>query len=182
MSAPPSKSMAHRALIAAALAKGKRKLDGTVSDEVQQVNNLVAEVNKKTDELSSALTENKLAVDEQAQELVTTWADAVKELDKYSDAKQNISNTMQGIIDGISSNADAVQQQVNNIISMMNMLSTMTYGMNISGITPTSFYSSYKPTSTVINTKLFVDGKQMADTVSEHQANELVTLDRSGFN
>ena len=177
-----SDGSAQSADYAAALAKGKRKLDGTVSDEVQQVNNLVAEVNKKTDELSSALTENKLAVDEQAQELVTTWAEAVTELDKYSDAKQNISNTMQGIIDGISSNADAVQQQVNSIISMINTLSTMTYGMNISGITPTSFYSSYKPTSTVINTKLFVDGKQMADTVSEHQANELVTLDRSGFN
>lgn len=177
-----SDGSAQSADYAAALAKGRRKLDGTVSDEVQQVNNLVAEVNKKTDELSSALTENKLAVDETAQELVTTWAEAVKELDKYGEANANVSNTMQGIIDGISSNADAVQQQVNNIISMMNMLSTMTYGMNVTGITPTSFYSTYKPSSTVVNTNLFLDSKPVANAVSEVQANQLETLDRSGFN
>ena len=147
--------------------------------EIDQVNNLVAQVKAKTADLSTALTENKLAVDEAAQGLVDDWAAAMAEMNKYDVAQANAATTVQGIADGIASKSDAVRAQVDSIISMVDSLSNLSYGVSLPGIGGSSWYSNKK--TITLNASFNVDGKQMANTISTVQAEDAGTLDRSGF-
>jgi hypothetical protein len=148
--------------------------------QVEQINSQVADVKAKTAELSTSLTENKLAVDEGLNGLTADWAAAMAELNKYSDAKGNVAQTMQGIIDGLSENAGTVQQQVNSILAMLSSLSGASYGVSIPGVNIDVPGSASSGSTIQVNTQLNMDGHAVASAVSTHQASSLRNMERSG--
>jgi hypothetical protein len=148
--------------------------------QVEQINSQVADVKAKTAELSTSLTENKLAVDEGLNGLTADWAAAMAELNKYSDAKGNVAQTMQGIIDGLSENAGTVQQQVNSILAMLSSLSGASYGVSIPGVNIDVPGSASRGSTIQVNTQLNMDGHAVASAVSTHQASSLRNMERSG--
>lgn len=148
--------------------------------QVDQINSQVADVKAKTAELSTSLTENKLAVDEGLNGLTADWAAAMAELNKYSDAKGNVAQTMQGIIDGLSENAGTVQQQVNSILAMLSSLSGASYGVSIPGVNIDVPGSASSGSTIQVNTQLNMDGHAVASAVSTHQASSLRNMERSG--
>lgn len=150
---------------------------------IQQINTKVAQIKESSKGLASALTENKLAVDDEFKELEQTVADAVAGLDKYTEAKDNINNTMKGILDGLGDNAESVRLQVQNILDMLAQLSGASYSVNIPGVNVnvaglSSSVSGMTPIH--VHSTLSVDGKQVAKSVSTHQAEQLTQYNRSG--
>ena len=153
-------------------------LAGANKAQVDEINKQVSTVRSKTDELSTALTENKLAVDETAQGLVDDWTAALEQLNQYDGAKENAAATMQGIIDGLGENAASVRAQVDSISSMLSELSGASYGLNIPGV---QFNSTVGGGQTVqVHTSINLDGTKLGEAVSQHQADALTQLQRGG--
>jgi hypothetical protein len=145
---------------------------------IAQMNKTVADIKAKSKEVAGAMATNKLTIDEQFKELEQTAADAIAGLNKYDEAKQNVTNTMQGIIDGLDETQATVKSQVQNILDMLSQLSGASYNvpnfnLNMGTFGPTN------PNITVYS-HLNLDGKQVASSVSEHQGNSLRTSQRSG--
>lgn len=145
---------------------------------IAQINRTVADIKAKSKDVAGAMTENKLTIDEQFKELEQTAADAIAGLNQYDEAKQNVTNTMQGIIDGLDETQATVKNQVQNILDMLSQLSGASYNvpnfnLNMGTFGPTN------PNITVYS-HLNLDGKQVASSVSEHQGNSLRTSQRSG--
>jgi hypothetical protein len=147
---------------------------------IAQMNKTVADIKAKSKEVAGAMATNKLTIDEQFKELEKTAADAIAGLNQYDEAKQNVANTMQGIIDGLDETQATVKSQVQNILDMLSQLSGASYNvpnfnLNMGTFGPTN------PNITVYS-HLNLDGKQVATSVSEHQGNSLRTSQRSGGN
>lgn len=145
---------------------------------IAQINKTVADIKAKSKDVAGAMTENKLTIDEQFKELEQTAANAIAGLNQYDEAKQNVTNTMQGIIDGLDETQATVKNQVQNILDMLSQLSGASYNvpnfsLNMGTFGPTN------PNITVYS-HLNLDGKQVASSVSEHQGNSLRTSQRSG--
>ena len=148
------------------------------SDDVKRINKQVSDIKDQSSKLAGAMTANKLTIDEQFKELEQTAADAIAGLNQYDEAKQNVTNTMQGIIDGLDETQATVKNQVQNILDMLSQLSGASYNvpnfnLNMGTFGPTN------PNITVYS-HLNLDGKQVASSVSEHQGNSLRTSQRSG--
>ena len=167
---------AEDASYAHALANDVRKGDKYVQD----INNKVDSIKTKSKELAGAMTENKLAIDQEYKDLTQGVTDAIAGLDQYTEAKENINKTMKGILDGLGDNANEVQTQVQHILDMLAQLSGASYNVNIPGFNMNIGTSG--PVNPIFNvhSTLNVDGKRLASSVSEHQAEQLNQLQRSG--
>lgn len=149
---------------------------------IRAINDKVTAIKSKSKELASAMTENSLTVDEEYKELQTTVAEAIAGLDQYTEAKENVNHTMEGILEGLGENAKQVQTQVDNILNMLAELSGASYNVNIPGVNidiAGASGSSYTPI--ILQSNLTLDGKQVANSVSTHQAEQLTQMNRGGY-
>lgn len=145
---------------------------------IAQMNKTVADIKAKSKEVAGAMATNKLTIDEQFKELEQTAADAIAGLNQYDEAKQNVTNTMQGIIDGLDETQATVKNQVQNILDMLSQLSGASYNVPNFNLN-TGTFGPTNPNITVYS-HLNLDGKQVASSVSEHQGDSLRTSQRSG--
>ena len=147
---------------------------------IEKINKQVESIQTKSKKLASAMTENKLAIDQEYKDLTQGVSDAIAGLDQYTEAKENINKTMQGILEGLGENANEVQTQVQHILDMLAQLSGASYNVNIPGFNMNIGTSG--PVNPIFNvhSTLNVDGKRLASSVSEHQAEQLNQLQRSG--
>lgn len=149
------------------------------SDDVKRINKQVSDIKDQSSKLAGAMTANKLTIDEQFKELEKTAADAIAGLSQYDEAKKNVTDTMQGIIDGLDETQGTVKNQVQNILDMLGQLSGASYKVPNFNLN-TGTFGPINPNLTVYS-HLTLDGKQVATSVSEHQGNSLRTIQRSGI-
>ena len=151
---------------------------------IEKINSQVASIKAKSKQLAGAMTENKLAIDQEYKELTQGVTEAIEGLDQYTEAKQNINNTMKGILEGLGDNAKQVQAQVQNILDMISQLSGAPYktidlapgfSMNIGTSGPINPYFN-------VSTSVNLNGKQVGSAVSQVQAEQLNQMQRSGSN
>lgn len=151
-------------------------------DNIRAINKKVSDINTKSKELAATMTDNNLKVDEEYKKLQTTAAEAIAGLDQYTEAKENVNHTMEGILEGLGDNAKQVQTQVDNILNMLAELSGASYNVNIPGVNidiAGASGSSYTPI--ILQSNLTLDGKQVANSVSTHQAEQLTQMTRGGY-
>ena len=149
---------------------------------IKKINDQVESIKTKSKNLASAMTENKLAIDEEYKDLTQGVADAIAGLDQYDEAKKNINNTMKGILDGLGDNAKEVQAQVQNILDMLAQLSGASYNVNIPGFSMNIGTNGPVNPFLNINTNVNLNGKQVGSAVSQFQADQLNQMQRSGSN
>ena len=147
---------------------------------IKEINDKVNTIKNKSKDLAGAMTENKLTIDEQFKDLEKTAAEAIAGLSQYDEAKKNVTDTMQGIIDGLGETQGTVKSQVQNILDMLAQLSGASYSVPNFNLN-TGTFGPVNPNLTVY-THLNLDGKQVATSVSEHQGNSMRSLQRSGVN
>lgn len=158
-----------------------RALANTTANDpqIKQMNEKVATIKKKSKEVASEMTENALTVDEKYQALAQSAADAIAKLNLHDDAKTNVTNTMQGIIEGLDETQATVKAQVESILRMLAELSGASYtvpGFNFNT-------GTFNGTQTIqVHSYLNVDGKRMANAVSQLQGDSMRTAQRSGGN
>ena len=88
-------------------------------DAAKAVGELYDEVQQKKEGFSKALTENKLTADEAFQSLVDAAEEAMEGLDFGEKAKSSMSDSVQGIVDGIAEKIPAVQAQVSALLEAL---------------------------------------------------------------
>ncbi len=107
-------------------------LEGLSDDEkrkkIQELNDTYAEVQKTAEEFTNTLTDQKLAADEEYQTLVDKAKDAVAGLNMGETAYDNVSQTLQGIIDACGDKSEAIKSAVDSIYEQMLRLSSVGAG------------------------------------------------------
>ena len=104
-------------------------------DQAKEVDALYQQVQAKKSEFTDALTEQKLTVDQTYQAMVDTAKQALADLNMKGEAKASISETVQGIADGINDKTGEVQKSVDAIIAQLNRLSGLNISLNFGSIT-----------------------------------------------
>lgn len=150
--------------------------------QVDQINAQVQQVKVKNEELAQSLTENKLAVDESLDGLVADWQSAIESMNQYGGAKDSVEQTMQGIIDGLGAKAGEVEAQVTSILAMIASLAGADYGVSIPGVNfNASVISGPTPVLPIqVNSSLNLDGRVVAQSVSQYQAYSSESQSRAG--
>ena len=152
---------------------------GANDPRVAEINKKVQDIQQKTTELTGTLTENKLKVDEKAQELTDTWAVAVANLDQYIGAKENTTKTVDGIIEALGEGKEKVRSEVQSIIDMLTELSNASY--TVPNVNLTNFGTGGGNGLTVnVHSVTTLDGRTLTNSVSQHQADQLNQMNRSG--
>jgi hypothetical protein len=152
---------------------------GANDPRVAEINKKVQDIQQKTTELTGTLTENKLKVDEKAQELTDTWAVAVANLDQYIGAKENTTKTVNGIVEALGEGKEKVRSEVQSIIDMLTELSNANY--TIPNVNLTNFGTGGGNGLTVnVHSVTTLDGRTLSNSVSQHQADQLNQMNRSG--
>lgn len=152
---------------------------GANDPRVAEINKKVQDIQQKTTELTGTLTENKLKVDEKAQELTDTWAVAVANLDQYIGAKENTTRTLDGIVEALGEGKEKVRSEVQSIIDMLTELSNASY--TIPNVNLTNFGTGGGNGLTVnVHSVTTLDGRTLSNSVSQHQADQLNQMNRSG--
>jgi hypothetical protein len=104
-------------------------------EQAKEVDALYQQVQAKKSEFTDALTEQKLTVDETYQAMVDTAKQALADLNMKGEAKASLSETVQGIADGINDKTGEVQKSVDAIIAQLNRLSGLNISLNFGSIT-----------------------------------------------
>ena len=104
-------------------------------EQAAEVDALYQQVQAKKSEFTDALTEQKLTVDETYQAMVDTAKQALADLNMKGEAKASLSETVQGIADGINDKTGEVQKSVDAIIAQLNRLSGLNISLNFGSIT-----------------------------------------------
>lgn len=104
-------------------------------EQAKEVDALYQQVQAKKSEFTDALTEQKLTVDETYQAMVDTAKQALADLNMKGEAKASLSETVQGIADGINDKTGEVQKSVDAIIAQLNRLSGLNISLNFGTIT-----------------------------------------------
>lgn len=152
---------------------------GANDPRVAEINKKVQDIQQKTTELTGTLTENKLKVDEKAQELTDTWAVAVANLDQYIGAKENTTKTVDGIVEALGEGKEKVRSEVQSIIDMLTELSNANY--TIPNVNLTNFGTGGGNGLIVnVHSVTTLDGRTLSNSVSQHQADQLNQMNRSG--
>lgn len=99
--------------------------DGTSQAEVDKLNAAWENSQAAKQQLADRLTQTKLDADEEFQSLAQAATDAIAQLDQYSEADAAMSNTVQGIADGIASKIPEVQTQVDALNAVLSSLAGM---------------------------------------------------------
>lgn len=104
-------------------------------EQAREVDALYQQVQAKKSEFTDALTEQKLTVDQTYQGMVDTAKQALADLNMKDEAKASLSETVQGIADGINDKTGEVQKSVDAIIAQLNRLSGLNINLNFGTIT-----------------------------------------------
>lgn len=89
------------------------------SGSIDELNKTFADVQAAQDSLAQSLTDTRLAADTEFQGLVDAAQAAAQDLDQYSTAEASMSNTVQGIADGIAGKIPSVQTQVDALNAVL---------------------------------------------------------------
>jgi hypothetical protein len=104
-------------------------------EQAKEVDALYQQVQAKKSEFTDVLTEQKLTVDQTYQAMVDTAKQALADLNMKGEAKASLSETVQGIADGINDKTGEVQKSVDAIIAQLNRLSGLNISLNFGSIT-----------------------------------------------
>jgi gas vesicle protein len=104
-------------------------------EQAAEIDALYAQVKKKKDELTNALTDQKLTVDDVYNSLAEKAKQAIADMNLQGEAEAALADTVQGIADGINDKQGEVQKAVDAILEQLNRLRG--FGINFS--TGTSF-------------------------------------------
>ena len=104
-------------------------------EQAAEIDALYAQVKKKKDELTNALTDQKLTVDDVYNSLAEKAKQAIADMNLQGEAEAALADTVQGIADGINDKQSEVQKAVDAILEQLNRLRG--FGINFS--TGTSF-------------------------------------------
>ena len=99
---------------------------------IEEINKLYAQVQKQKSGFVDALTQQKLKVDEVYDAMVAKAQEATAGLDQSGAAEAALSNTIQGMVDGIGSKIPDLQAKVKEIGDILNTLQQ--YGMSFAGL------------------------------------------------
>ena len=103
------------------------------SDSAKEIDKLYGDIQKKKEQLTSALTEQQLSADQVYQQMLQDAKEAVAGLDLGEQAKENSGKTVVGLAQGIADHVSDVQAAVDAIIAQLSRLSG--FGINVgSGI------------------------------------------------
>lgn len=166
------------------------------AEEVKAINKAYADVQAEKQKFADSLTQYQLTADDEFTSLVATtnekMGQMLEALDVGEEAKSAAETTVQGIVDGLDAKALDVQAAVDKILGMLAQLAGMdSYGIGLNGTNFTfspAATGSLTPPSTPgsgflrISQTLNLDGKTIGQSVSDYQARELETLERSGIN
>lgn len=114
--------------------------DPTAAREIDQK---YLEVQEKKKQLTDALTEQQLTVDEVYQQMLADAREAVNGLDLEDEAKTNSGKTVEGIAQGIKDNVDDVSEAVDAVLSEIDRLAQWGITFNFGGASSPVFI---KPT------------------------------------
>lgn len=103
-------------------------LADATEDQAEKINTAYSDVATARDDLSETLTAQRLAADDEFTALLAAANDAVDGLDLYADAEAAMSNTVQGIADGIAAKIPEVQTQANNLLAALSSLNNIGFG------------------------------------------------------
>lgn len=99
---------------------------------IEEINKLYSQVQKQKSGFVDALTQQKLKADEVFDAIVAKAQEATAGLDQSGAAEAALSNTVQGMVDGIGSKIPDLQAKVKEIGDILATLEQ--YGMSFSGI------------------------------------------------
>jgi hypothetical protein len=100
-------------------------------EAAQQVSALYDEVQEKKKEFTDALADQKLAADETYQGLVDTAMQAISEMYLGEEANAAMTDTVEGLAQGIQDNVGDVQAAVDSIVEQLNRLSGWGFSFNL---------------------------------------------------
>lgn len=100
--------------------------------DIQEISNLYKEVQKQKSNFVDALTEQKLKADEVYDSLVAKAQEATAGLDQSGAAEAALSNTVQGMVDGIAAKIPDLEAKIKEIGALLATLEE--YGMSFSGL------------------------------------------------
>lgn len=107
-----------------------KALAGASTDEIEQINGLYADVQRGKEQLTDALTQQKLTADAVYKSMADAAKEAVAALDLESEAKDNAGKTVSGMASGIAEHVSEVQSAVDSIITQLDRLNG--WGIDIS--------------------------------------------------
>ena len=95
---------------------------------IEELNDLYAQVQTEAEGFTNTLTDQKLAVDEVYQDLVATAQEAVQGLNLSDEAYEGVSETLDAILQACGEKSDSIKNAVENIIAQMDRLSSLGAG------------------------------------------------------
>ena len=101
------------------------------SADIEDLNKAYQDVQEQSAAFTDELTQQKLVVDETYQGMKDAAYDAVVKLNQYDGAKASVEATVQGIVDGLGSQKENVQKQVDEILTQIARLEGQSgFGVN----------------------------------------------------
>ena len=114
-----------------AIVEAYQNWDGEgVPEDIQKLNDLFKEVSDSKGTFTDTLTQNKLAVDETYDAMVQKAMTSIEEMNLAEEASSAMSNTVEGIADGIYAAVPDVASAVDAVLAELDRLSM--YGMGFS--------------------------------------------------
>lgn len=102
------------------------------SADIEKINGLYSQVQKNKSNFVDALTEQKLKADEVYDSLVAKAQEATAGLDQSGAAEAALSNTVQGMVDGIAAKIPDLEAKIKEIGALLATLEE--YGMSFGGL------------------------------------------------
>ncbi len=98
------------------------------SGNIDELNDMYAQVQKEAEGFTNTLTDQKLAVDEEYKSLLALAQEAVDGLNLSEEAYTGVSDTLDAILKACGDKSEAIQTAVDNIVSQMDRLSNLGAG------------------------------------------------------
>lgn len=102
--------------------------------QAAEVDALFQKVQEKKNEFTSALTEQKLTVDETYQGMVDTAKAAIDDMKMGAEASEATAETVQGMIDGLKSKMPALSDEIDAILAELSRLSGFGISFDINAV------------------------------------------------
>ena len=99
-----------------------KALSNATDEEISDINEYYSNIQTQKEQLTEALTQQKLKADDVYLSMAEAAKKAVAELDLGQEAADNSGKTIQGLAKGISDNVDSVKSSVDSIINQLNRL------------------------------------------------------------
>ena len=119
-----------------------KALAGASVEEIADINELYSDVQRGKEQLSEALTQQKLSADSVYKSMAQTAKEAGAALDLEGEAKNNSGKTVAGMAAGISEHVSDVQSAVDSIITQLNRLNNWGININFGGFGRINFTTS----------------------------------------